>query len=151
MSRLRVLALAGLCACAEEPELVYVPAENYVISVEIAVPGEARAGEWVALSAQRRSGPWKRVKRAEVPSGFVPFSRPPPQFESEVADNLHWMTDAPGATFDLPPLEGHRRKVRFDQPGTYQVWARNAYPTEAKSNVATVIVKGERLARDGVQ
>ncbi len=132
--------VAAACS-TEEAEEVYVPAENYAISVQIAVPGEARAGEWVALSAQRRTGPWKRVKRAEAPAGLVPFGRPPPEFESEVADNLHWMTDATGATFDLPPLEGRRRKVRFDRPGTYQVWARNAYPTEAKSNVATVIVR----------
>jgi hypothetical protein len=31
--------------------------------------------------------------------------------------------------------------VRFDAPGTYRVWAHDAYPTEAKSNVVTVQVK----------
>jgi hypothetical protein len=136
-----VAALAGLSACSQEPEFVHVPADDYEISVQIAVPVQARAGEWVPLSAQRRSGPWKRVPRADAPAGMVRFERPPPPFEAEVADNLHWMTDPPGARFDLPPLDGHKRKVRFDQPGTYRVWARNAYPTDAKSNVVAVTVR----------
>lgn len=136
-----VVALAGLCGCSQEPEFVYVPAENYVISVEIAVPPQAQSGEWVPLSAQRRSGPWKRVRREESPAGFVPFERPPPEFESEVADNLHWMSDPPGAQFDLPAGADHRRKVRFDRPGTYQLWARSAYPTDAKSNIVTITVR----------
>lgn len=137
------VGLFCLAACSQdtEPEHVYVPADNYTISVEIAVPGEGRVGEWLALSAQRRSGPWKRVKRAQAPPGFVPFEKPPPEFEREVADNLHWMTDPAGARFDIPYGASHGRAVQFDKPGTYQVWARNAYPTEAKSNVVTVRVK----------
>lgn len=135
------MALAGLYGCSQEPEFVYVPAEDYVIAVEISLPAEARAGEWVTLSAQRRTGPWKRVPRADAPAGFVPFERPPPQFEAEVADNLHWITEPAGARFDIPNGASHARKVRFDEPGTYQVWARNAYPTDAKSNVVTVTVR----------
>jgi hypothetical protein len=137
------IGLMALAACSPEPEseYVYVPADDYVISVQIIVPGEARVGEWIPLSAERRSGPWKRVRRAEAPPGFEPFGRPPAVHEAEVADNLDWLTDPPGARFDLPPLDGHRRKVRFDRPGTYQVWARNAYPTDAKSNVVTVTVR----------
>jgi hypothetical protein len=125
----------------EQPEFVYVPAEQYTISVEIAAPAEGRAGEWLPLSAQRRAGPWKRVKRSEAPPGVVPFGRPPPQFESEVADNIRWLTDPGGAVYDQPPHEGHRRKVRFDTPGTYAVWAHNAYPSEAKSNVITIRIR----------
>jgi hypothetical protein len=119
LKRALLLALA-VCACAEEPEFVYVPAENYAISLQVSAPAQARA---------------------EAPAGFVPFGRPPPQSEPEVADNVRWFTDPGGATFDQPPHEGHRRKVRFDAPGTYRVWAHNAYPTEAKSNVVTVQVK----------
>ena len=140
MKRALFLAL-GLCACAEEPEFVYVPAENYAISVQVSAPAQARVGEWIALSAQRRAGPWRRVKRADVRAGFVPFGRPPPESEPEVADNVRWLTDPGGALFDQPPHEGHQRKVRFDAPGTYRVWAHNAYPTEAKSNVITVDVQ----------
>jgi hypothetical protein len=129
------------CAPEPQPEFVYVPAENYTISVRISVPGKARAGEWVALSAERRAGPWKRVRRNEVPPGFVPFGKPPPEHEPEVAANLHWMTEPGGAIFDVPPAPTDKRKVQFPKPGTYQVWARNAYPTDAKSNVVTVTVK----------
>src|SRR5215213_873617 len=137
------IALLCVAACSQdrEPEYVYVPADNYAIAVEITLPAEGRAGEWLPLSAQRRSGPWKRIKRAQAPPGFVAFEKPPPESEREVADNLHWMTDPPGARFDVPYGASHGRAVRFEKPGTYQVWARNAYPTEAKSNVATVRVK----------
>ena len=145
MSAVRGAALALLClaACSPDakPDYVYVPADGYTISVEIAAPAEGRVGEWLPLSAQRRSGPWQRVKRAEALPGFVPFERPPPEVEKEVADNIHWLTDAPGARFDRPDGASHGRAVRFDRPGTYQLWARNAYPTDAKSNVVTVRVK----------
>ena len=140
--RLFVLLILGLQACGQpEPEYVYVPADDYVISVQISLPAEARAGEWTRLSAQRRSGPWKRIRRDEAPAGFVPFVKPPPELESEVADNLFWMTDPPGARFDVPAMQPHHRFVLFPKPGTYQVWARNAYPTDAKSNVVTVNVR----------
>jgi hypothetical protein len=42
--------------------------------------------------------------------------------------------------FDLPGDRSERR-VRFADPGAYQVWARSAYPTDAKSNVVTVQVR----------
>jgi len=139
--RVLLFALAGLHACSQEPEFVYVPAQDYVTSVEISAPAEARAGDWVVLSAQRRSGPWQRVRRGAAPPGFVPFERPPPEYEPEVADNLFWMTDPPGARFDLPSGTDHKRRVRFEKPGAYQVWARSAYPSDAKSNVVTISVK----------
>jgi hypothetical protein len=133
------VALAG--CTPEQPDFVYVPAESYTISVRISMPGEARAGEWIPLSAERRSGPWKRVRRSDAPPGIVPFGKPPPEFEKEVAANLHWMTEPGGAQFDVPLTPTNERKVKFDKPGTYQVWARNAYPTDAKSNVVAVTVK----------
>ena len=95
--RLFALAILGLQACGQqEPEHVYVPADDYVISVQIALPAEARAGEWTPLSAQRRSGPW---------------------------------------------MQPHRRFVLFPKPGSYQAWARSAYPTDAKSDIVTVNVR----------
>ena len=130
-------------ACTPEPQdSVYVPADNYTIAVEISVPGEARVGEWIPLSAQRRSGPWKRVRRGTAPPGVVPYGKPPPEFEREVAANVHWMTEPSGvARFDVPQLPTDQRQVQFLKPGIYQVWAFNAYPTDAKSNVVTVTVK----------
>lgn len=139
--RLAIAALA-LAACTPEAEFVYVLGDNYTISVQVSAPGEARVGEWVPLSAQRRSGPWKRVRRGSAPQGVVPFGKPPPAFEPEVAASVHWRTEPSGvARFDVPQLPTDRRQVQFLKPGTYQVWAFNAYPTDAKSNVVTVTVR----------
>src|SRR5438093_13750852 len=93
-----------LAACSEPPpEFVFVPAENYKISVEIEVPQEAVVGEWISLRARRRSGQWKRVKYAEVIPDTPWFTKPPPAYEGEVADNLTWLTEPPGvARFDIP-------------------------------------------------
>jgi hypothetical protein len=133
-----------LAACSEPPpEFCFVPAEDYKISVEIAVPREAVVGEWIPLRAQRRSGPWKRVKSAEILPDASWFRKPPPAYESEVADNLTWHTEPPGvARFDIPraPLT-HERKAMFSQPGTYRIWGSNSYPTKAESNIATITIR----------
>ncbi len=133
-----------------QPEFVYVPAENYKISVEITAPAEAVAGEWVTLRATRSSGPWKLTKSSELAPGSTWFIKPPPENEREVADNLRWLTEPPGvALFDVPApfsrgSSGHERKVMFSQPGTYRLWGENAYPTAAKSNVVVVNVRAKK-------
>lgn len=86
-------ASLALAACSPEAERVYVPADGYPISVQISPPDEARVGEWIVLSAQRRDG-----------------------------------TD-------------RRRKVRFEKPGACRVWALTAYPTEGKSNMASIRIR----------
>jgi hypothetical protein len=143
--QLRIASLSlWLVACSEPPpEFCFVPAENYKISVQIEVPQEAVVGEWVPLRARRWSGPWKRVKCAEVLPDTTWFAKPPPASEEEVADNLTWLTEPAGvARFDIPtaPLT-HERKAMFSQPGTFRIWGSNAYPTRAESNVATVTVR----------
>ena len=98
-----------LVACSQDsgipaPEdFVFVPAKDYTISVEIVVPHEAVVGEWIPLRATRRSGPWQRLRYAEVAPDTKWFVVPPPEYESEVADNLRWLTEPLGAArFDLP-------------------------------------------------
>ena len=71
----------------------------------------------------------------------MPFERPPAEFEAEVADNLHWLTDPPVARFDIPYGTDRRRKAQFEKPGSYRVWARSAYPTDARGNVATIKIR----------
>lgn len=142
MKRWLAIGVLTSSACSPpESQFVYVPAEGYAISVQIRIPDEARVGQWIPLSAERRSGPWKRVRRDEALPGFVPFEKPPPEFEAQVAANLHWFTEPGGAQFDVPLTSTPDRKVKFDQPGVNRIWARNAYPTEAKSNVVTLKVK----------
>ena len=150
------LLMLLLFACSQEPsvskgesvarpEFVYVPAGNYKISVEITVPREAVVGEWITLKATRTSGPWKLAKSEELAPGTTWFIKPPPEYEREVADNLRWLTEPPNAArFDIPfhttSQISHERKAIFSKPGTYRLWAHNAYPTEAESNSIMVTV-----------
>ena len=149
LASISVLLIALLACSADEqssarPEHVYVPADDYKVVVTIAVPEKAKAGEWIPLRATRKSGPWKKVKAADVAPDVRWFVRPPPEFEDEVADNLTWLTDPPQtARFDVPTIEAmnHERKAKFAKPGIYKIWGHNAYPTTAQSNVVTVRVR----------
>src|SRR5258708_37396345 len=87
------LAFIMLSACSQEsvpPEYVFIPDDNFSTSVEIVVPTDALAGEWIPVSAKRWSGPWKRVIRKEVPPDKLWFKSQPPGFQPEVAENLAW-------------------------------------------------------------
>ena len=148
-AQILVLSLSLLACSGDEssrrPEHVYVPADDYTVVVTIDVPRQARVGEWIPLKASRKSGPWKKVKFAEVAPDVRWFVRPPPEFEDEVADNLTWLTDPPqAARYDMPTLTeemSHERKAKFSKPGTYKIWGDNAYPTRSKSNVVTIRVR----------
>src|SRR5262245_3457907 len=102
-ARKRHLALALLpflllVACSEPPSnLVFVPGYDFSVSVEIALQTEAVAGEAIKVSAKRTSGPWKRVRQAEVPTGAMWLARQPLEVEPEVAENVWWETDPPRA------------------------------------------------------
>ena len=157
--RLFMAVLVVLPACSGEsgrsehetvapPMFVFVPADDYRISVQITVPQDAVVGEWIPLRAERRSGPWKRVRLSEVLPEMPWFSQPPPEHELEVANNLRWLTEPPGAArFDLPtpaaPTTGER-KAMFAQPGVYRILGLSRYPTDAESNVVTVTVRANR-------
>jgi len=159
LGRLFMVLLVVLPGCSGEPArsehepvtppmFVFVPADDYHISVQITIPQEAVVGEWVPLKAERRSGPWKRVKLSEVLPETPWFAQPPPEHELEVASNLSWITEPPGAArFDVPtpaaPMTGERRAM-FAQPGVYRVLGLSKYPTEAESNVVTVTVRANR-------
>jgi hypothetical protein len=124
----------------QAPEYVYIPANDYSISVEIRVPETGTINQWIPLRASRKSGPWKRVRSSEVPPETNWYSNPLPAFEQEVADNLDWIVDPPKlAQLDVTPVfPGHVRAIRFKAPGVYRLQAHNAFPTQAKSNVVTI-------------
>ena len=139
-----IMTLSLMC-CERAPDYVFVPAENYKLSVQVVVPTTAFVNEWIPLKASRSSGPWTRVRRADLPPESRWFAEPPPSFEPEVADNLDWLTDPPGAgRYDLPTAatagRTNERKVIFSKPGVYFVWGESAYPTKGKSNVATITI-----------
>lgn len=121
---------------------VFVPGDDFSVSLEIVVQTEAVASEWFAVSAKRRSGPWKRVRRTEVPEGTMWFARQPQEFEPEVAENVWWETEPPlAARFGTLPGRGWMpRTAMFADPGTYKIWALTL-PGRTKSNVVAVTVR----------
>src|SRR5262245_35183704 len=132
-----------LMACSEPPgEEVFVPSDEFSVSLEIVVETEAIAGEAFIVSAKRRSGPWKRVRRTEVHMGVMAFPSKPPELEPEVAENVFWETEpARLARFGtLPGCCWLPRTATFAEPGTYKIWALTL-PGPAKSNVVTVTVR----------
>ena len=131
-----LLGPMALCSCSKKTdEMVFIPAESYACTVRIAVPTEATAGEWIPLKASRTSGPWRQVKRSEVPEGTKFYLKSPPGVEDDVQANVNWQTDPPNAAqFNLPAvaesaLSGVReRQAVFSQPGVYKIWAVNVSP-----------------------
>jgi hypothetical protein len=124
---------------------VFVPAENFSASVEIAVPTEAVAGEWIPLQAKRKSGPWKRVW-VVLPPDEPWLSEQPPELESEVSKGVFWETDPPlSARCGFPPGDDTHstQTAMFTKPGLYKIWAVSLLPW-AKSNVVTVSVRSNK-------
>ena len=122
----------------------YVPAEGFASSVTISAQPTARVGEWVLLTASRRSGPWNPVKPAEVrPEEISMFE--PRIFEREVAANLTWSVDPPGsAIFNSDAVAGadpDARSIMFGAAGIYQVQGYSAFPLPVLSNVITIRVE----------
>jgi hypothetical protein len=163
-SAMVALALVVLSACSEEQAhcpgapttlhsivdlgataFVFVPDENFSVSVEIVAPTETVAGEWIPLRAKRRSGPWKRI-RAVLPVDQPWFLSQPPELENEVSKGVFWETDPPRSAHCGFPLGGHTGETQtamFAKPGLYKIWAVSASPW-AKSNVITVSVYSNR-------
>jgi hypothetical protein len=147
-----------LSACSEEagdgqetggadalPEYVFAAGEGFSVSLEIVAPTEAIAGEPITVSAKRRTGPWKRVRSAEVPMGVMSFANKPVELEPEVAENVWWETEPPSsARFGtLPGCCWLPRTATFAEPGTYKIWA-VTLPGPTKSNVVTVTVRSNK-------
>lgn len=147
-----------LLACSEQPGdgeeagdgtaptgFVFVPGDDFSVSLEIAVQAEAAAGEWITVSAKRRSGPWKRVKHTETPKGGIWFTSRPRELEPEVAENVWWETEPSfSARFGTLPGRGWMpRTAMFAEPGTYKIWALTL-PGRTKSNVVTVTVRSNK-------
>jgi hypothetical protein len=123
----------------------YVPAEGFASIVTISAPATARVGEWIQLSATRRSGPWNLVKQEEIRRLEIGFFKPL-IFEPEVAGNLSWSIDPPPDigcfnTAEVPDHAPLSRAVKFEQPGAYTLRACSAFPLRVHSNAITIKVE----------
>ena len=132
MRALGLLAPAVLAACAPEPpESVFVPAPSFTLTLAARTSlGDApllRVGEPLTLFVRRASGPWVEVGGEAATAGECWWVRPPPDVEPEVADNVRWLVDPPGAAeFNVAYRADHTREVRFERPGDYLLVATEA-------------------------
>lgn len=129
--RVLLALIVALVACADPddvPDEVYVPAPDYTQTLRIATLADsahpARAGAWVTLTAQRRTGPWRLVPRDSANLEQCWWRRPPEASEPEVAANVTWRAQpADSVTFDSPEPPEMKRRVRFPRAGTYTLTA----------------------------
>jgi hypothetical protein len=80
-------------------------------------------GEWVDISASRRSGPWILEDTATTERPACRRISPAAE-EYEVAEKVSWRVEPSGeASFGNARPPELTRQIRFAAPGTYQVWA----------------------------
>jgi len=124
--------VAVLLGCdGPRPAEVYVPGARFTTTVVARTAGgdsaTVRVGEPLVLHAVRRSGPWVIAAPDTLAPDAPWMIEPPPNPEIEVADNLHWIVEPPGAaTFNLGVRPDHTREVIFEEPGTYTLIGRSA-------------------------
>jgi hypothetical protein len=125
------LTLLLAAACSQEPAHVFVPGASFRQSIRLWTDQGERAtvgvGDALVLHAQRSSGPWIATERAALSADACWLVAPPEDPEPEVAGNLRWIVEPPGAaTFNVDLRLDQTREVRFSKPGVYHVSARSS-------------------------
>ena len=145
-----IVASQMMVACAPgEPSTVVVAGESFTQDIvawtDQGDSARVRIDQPVRLFASRSSGPWVTVERATLPADACWLTRPPPEPEPSVADNLRWIADPPGAaTYNLGIRPDHSRDVRFSKPGTYRLTGSSRWCGEDfESNQLTITVVSE--------
>ena len=148
MRRSFLLPLAVLGAsCSENvPAHVVIPGESFsqsiVASSDQGDTAHVRVNEWLTLRAIRTSGPWIHVARSDLRDDTCWLTRPPPDPEPAVADNLRWIVEPEGkAVFNLGIRPDHSRGVRFPEVGTYRLTGQSASICGDRYESNTLIVK----------
>lgn len=150
--------LALIVGCNSLPDDVYIPAPDYIQTLEISTtsgnPVRVEVGEPVVLTARRTSGPWIAAKRVELAPHACWLTEPAPPVEDEVAANLRWTVvperDVVGFNLNLRP--DHRRALTLGRPGRYEIhgesaaWCDGPHP----GNPVTVIVENPSAAVQGL-
>jgi hypothetical protein len=142
-----LLALGG---CDTGPEFVYIPAATYqqalTVRAEVPETGHVAPGEWITLHANRLTGPWTRVRRAEVPDSVECRRKiAPPSPDLEIASKLRWqvLPEDAAVKYNLPGPPDYDRQIQFTEPGEYRLWAVSAAPCggEFASDTLRVVVQ----------
>lgn len=128
------------------PEFAYIPSSDVQVVVHISSKNKGSVGEWMTLSASRRtSGEWRKVPFSSINQDKPWLSIPPPSFEPEVAANIGWTIDPPNlAEFDSGYRSadlGEKRQVRFKAPGRYKIQGLDRTLSNSKSNVITITIE----------
>lgn len=127
--RLLLTSLLLLAGCESGPEYVYIPAPTYqqglTVRADLPEGGEAVAGTWVTLHANRIMGPWQRVHRDEVPDSVSCRRKSAPTSpDLEIASKLRWQVLPAGSVkFNMPSAPDYERQIQFSRPGEYRLWA----------------------------
>lgn len=150
-----MLALSG---CSSEPELVYVPVAPPEVELSVRASAvEVPVGELVVLHAQRRyKARWQQVRRKSLLPEQCWVALPPPEFEAEVADNLHWKASAQSvARFNTELRPDRTRTVVFSEAGTFTLQATSAVscgaPNGVHANALTISVRKAGAAPAGAK
>lgn len=145
------LALSATAAgCAPDGnELVYIPAPGYqqalVVRADVPESGAIRPGEPLLLHANRLQGPWRQLRRSEVPDSVECVrERAPMSPEIDIASKLQWNVE-PSADlrFNLPGPPEFERTVQFPRPGEYRLWAVSDAPCGGTFSSDTIRVRVE--------
>jgi len=147
---LAVLMVLLVSGCDPPPPAwVWVPSDDFKARLHVYAGGGAskgvfEAGAWITLHADRSTGPWRRVRYKDLPDGARWMRNPPPAEEHDVEANVRWLAEPSGShEFNIPTaINITTRKVKFDRPGEYKVWAesRTLAGFDVKSNVIGVTV-----------
>lgn len=152
LSRITVglLIAVGLSACEQKPAFVFVlEAPQRVELVASASSGKVRVGQAVVLTAQRRTrGTWKRIAWRELKEDQCWMAAIPPERETEVADNLHWVVEPQGAaTFNTDSRPDRTREVALSREGVFSFRSSTAVWCEPGRSVYAPSIRIEVTAR----
>jgi hypothetical protein len=125
--------LAVVAGCEQRAPLVYALESPQSVTLtssssSLSVP----QGETVVLRVERRTlGKWKQIPRNELKPGQCWLYRPPPEVESEVADNVEWeVVPENGVWFNREYRMDHTRIATMTVKGTIKLTPRSAVKCE---------------------